>query len=153
MVARPSVSLERQDHRDGKTVDSGGVGRLDLWMGSDLRRGSHGRPMVPGGEAVAHQLPRGSSGLPRREMLCQRQERRFSAAEVGQYLSSVLHEQVRRHSLAETECHCERTVALVHGERHHPDCGAPTKRPEHDSGRGVQRDEGQDRLGAESTED
>ena len=98
--------------------------------------------MVPGGETVAHQLPGGSSGLPRCEMLCQRQERRFTAAEVGQYLSRALCEQARRHSLAETECHCERTVALVHGERHHPDCGAPTGRPEYDSGRGVPRDEG-----------
>ena len=44
MVARPPVSLERQDHRDGKTVDSGGVGRLNLRLGSNLRRGGPWSP-------------------------------------------------------------------------------------------------------------
>jgi hypothetical protein len=45
---------------------------------------------------VAHQLPGGAGSLSRSEMLCQGQKRRFSAIEVGQYLSRLLHKQALR---------------------------------------------------------
>ena len=60
---------------------------------------------------MAHQLPGGAGSL---EMLCQGQKRHFSAIEVGQYLSRLLHKQARLDSLRETERHRQRPMAMVH---------------------------------------
>ena len=128
----------RQDYRDGKTVDRGGIGRLNLRPGSDLRRGSHGRPMVRQWHINCLKVLAAFHAV----KCFVRDKRGVSVLlRLDNTLSTVLREQARRHSLAETECYCERTVALGHCERHHPDCGAPTGRPEYDSGRGVPRDE------------
>ena len=56
VVAGPSNGLERQNHRDGKTVASDRVGRLHLRVGSDMRGSSHGRPVVSGGSVSATSL-------------------------------------------------------------------------------------------------
>ena len=82
--------------------------------GGDLQRSSHWQPLVSGGEPVAHQLPGGAGNLSRSEMLCQGQKRRFSAIEVAQYLSRLLHEQARWDSLPETKRHRQRPMAMVH---------------------------------------
>ena len=100
---------------------------------------------------MAHQLLGGFSSLARCYFLCIRQGKCFSAGEVEQYLQCVLCEETKQYSLTKAECHREGSVALVHGERHHPDCRAPTGSPEHDSGRRVLCDERRDELDAEAT--
>ena len=49
-------------------------------------------------------------------MLCQRQGRRYSAAKIGQRICCLIHEQVGRDSVPQTEQHCKGPVAVVHLE-------------------------------------
>ena len=101
---------------------------------------------------MAHQLPGGSSGLPRSKMLHPRQEKHYSAVEIGQHLSRILHEQVGGDSVPQAERHCKKPVTVVHEQRHHADSRTPAGCYEHSSQRGVTSDEGSLRLDAESSD-
>ena len=146
VVARPSDRLERQVLLDRKTINGDRIRCLHSRVGSDMRGSPHRRPLVSRGETVAYQLPRGTSSLSCTEVLCQRQERRYSAAEIGQHICRLIREQVGRDSVPQVEQHCKGPVAVVHEQRCILDSGAPPGHPEHDSRRRVSSDEGSVRL-------
>ena len=50
-------------------------------------------------------------------VLCQRQERRYSVAEIGQHICCLICKQVGRDSVPQTEQHCKGPVAVVHEQR------------------------------------
>ena len=152
MVDRPPSCMERKNVCDGEAVDGRGVRRLHPRLGSDVQRSTHGRPMVPRGEPVAHKLSGGTRCLPRSEMLCPGKKRRFSAVLVGQYFSRLLHQQAGRDSIPEAKCHCQRPMAVVHEQGNNPDGGTPSGGSEHGSRRGVPDNEGSLRLEAESSD-
>ena len=85
--------------------------------------------MVSRGEAMAHQLSRGLRGFSRSQMLCQRQEKLYSAAMIGQHIRRIICEQIRRDSVPQVEQHCERSMAIVYEQRHNSDSRAPPKYP------------------------
>ena len=149
VVARPPVDMEWQNVHVREAVGGDRVGCLHLRLGGDVRRCTHGRPMVSGGATMAHKLPGGASSLPRGEMLCQRQKRRFCAAEVGQYLSRLLHQQAGRDGVPQAKRHCQRPVAVVHEQGYYPDSRTPPRGPECSSRRRVPSDEGSLGLDAE----
>ena len=71
-----------------------------------------------------------------------RDQRRFSAIEVGQYLSHLLHKQARCDSLPETKPHRQRPMAMVHEQGDNPKCRAPPGSAEHCSQQEISSDEG-----------
>ena len=44
---------------------------------------------------------------------CQRQEKHYSAVEIGQHISRIIREHTRRDSVPQAEQHCQRPVATV----------------------------------------
>ncbi len=113
-----------------------------------LQRGQDRRPLVPTGTITPHQLPGTPGSNTGSEMLCQRQNMPVNPPENGQYVGTHLHQQDGWDDITRTDQDSERALALVHGEEHLPLSRTPPGCPEHHSGRGVQRHEGQNRLDA-----
>ena len=133
MVARASHHLELKNCDDGRTVNCNRIGCINPRLGSDIRWNSHRRPMVSGGEPVAYKLPGGLSSFSCDKMLCQRQAKHYSAADIGQHIRRILREQARRDSVPQAEQLCEGPLATVHDQRCNYDSRTPAGCPEHNS--------------------
>ena len=151
LVANPPEDMEWAELSSPTPYVYDRNGRLHDRVGSVLPEGENRRGMVPNREGDAHQLLGATKCNFSSTVLCQRAEQHSDPTENGQYNSHLLHQPVRGHSLSPPEPTSKRTVVVVHEQEYYAESSPSSGEAQCNSRRGVQSDEGQNRLETMST--
>ena len=113
----------------------------------------HGRTMVETRTVSAYQLPRTSGSYRGSKNVCKEQNQTISTTQVGQHISSSsIHKQSGRNNIKDPGCLDSGPVDVVPGTEHTHPSPIPARRTELYSRQGIQVNEGQVRLEAESAD-